>query len=153
MSDGNKILFVPFYHKEDRNFIREIESGLNGNYTVCEESEICVEEKRLLFARATACISMRFHGIAFSLYYGIPCEAICYAPKSKELMREYNLEKYCLELGISSKSCFFREFDLKDEELNMVYQMLWEEKCKENFQNASKLLKSKGEEGALCSLI
>jgi len=147
MSEGNKILFLPFFHNNDRDFIKQIEPSLYGEYKVCEENEINLEEKRLLFAGAKACISMRFHGVAFSLYQGIPCEAICYAPKATELMREVGLNDFIVRFGIRADSCFFSEFDMEDHALNAVYCKLWEPESKDRFQRASQILRSRAADG------
>lgn len=146
MMEGNRIVFLPFFHNNDRDFIKRIEPSLCGEYKVCEKNEINLEEKRLLFAGAKACISMRFHGVAFSLYHGTPCEAICYAPKTLELMREAELEDYCIKFGIRSNSCFFREFDMDDNKLIEVNDKLKNPGANERFQTASGILRNRGKD-------
>lgn len=146
IKDGYKPVFLPFFHENDRDFINHIEPLLCGDYKVCEEEELNLEEKRLLFAGAKACISMRFHGIAFSLYSGTPCEAICYAPKAVELMKEAKLDEYCVKFGIRSNSCFFREFDMDINLLMEVYEKIIRPECMTQFQKASASLKEKGKD-------
>lgn len=141
IEDGFLPVFLPFFHENDRDFIRQVVSGLHGQYRVCEENELPVEEKRLLFARAEACLSMRFHGIAFSLYYGIPCEAVCYAPKSLEMMNEAGLGNYCVQFGIRKDSCFFQEFDIDNDSLMRIYDDLLKDGIKEKFKAASEYYK------------
>lgn len=140
-------VFLPFFHNNDRDFINRIEPLLCGDYRICEENCLNIEEKRLLFASAKACISMRFHGIAFSLYCGTPCEAISYAPKALELMKDVNLENYCVEFGIRSDSCFFKEFDIDQVKLNEIYTRLFSSDTKIQFKAASKTLKEIAQKG------
>lgn len=152
MRNGNRIVFLPFFHENDRDFIKCIEPSLCGEYKVFEEEELRLEEKRLLFAEAKACISMRFHGVAFSLYHGTPCLAICYAPKTIELMREAELEDYCVEFGIRSNSCFFKEFDMDGDLLIKTYEKIKNSDSKNRFKRASGILKNKGKD-AECILL
>lgn len=142
-------VFIPFFHKNDRDFISHIEPLLCGNYRICEEDYLNIGEKRLLFAAAKACISMRFHGIAFSVFCGTPCEAICYAPKALELMKDAKLEDYCVEFGIRDDSCFFKEFDIDQVKLKEIYKRLFSIETNIQFKEASKILKENGKKGEL----
>lgn len=147
IKDGLVPIFLPFFHENDRDFISRIEPNLCGEYKVCEEYELALDEKRLLFAGAKACISMRFHGVAFSLFCGTPCEAICYAPKTTELMKDAGLSEYCVEFGIRSNSCFFREFDIDGELLMDIYEKVVRSDCMMRFRKASEYLREKGRDG------
>lgn len=116
-SYGYLNVFLPFFHNSDCQIIKSVSKKLKGRYLILDEYQIPLGAKRALFKEALACVSMRFHGIAFSLYHGTPVAAISYAPKSSRIMSENGLSEYCTEFGIRSTSCFFREFDIDEERL------------------------------------
>lgn len=135
-------VFLPFFHASDCNLIDDVKRKLNTRYLVLGEHQIPLEAKRALFKYARACVSMRFHGIAFSLYHGLPVAAISYAPKSTQLMYENNLNEYCTEFGIRSISCFFREFDINEEQLVKICDKAILENKRQPFKTAAEKLNS-----------
>lgn len=138
---GYQIVFFPFYGGSDIKFIRDVVDNTEANCLVIEENDLPIEAKRAFFSKAKACISMRFHGVAFSLFSGTPVSAISYAPKTSELLRESSLEDYFVEYGISSKSGFFREFDFDNTVLQKKCDSVILYPNIEKIRNASKLLK------------
>lgn len=134
---GYKNVFLPFYHDSDCKLIHDVQRHLEGQYLVLEEHQILLGAKRALFKDARACVSMRFHGIAFSLYHGIPVGAISYAPKSSQIMSENGLGEYCTEFGIRAVSCFFREFDIDEEQLIKICDKAIVENYRELFEKVS----------------
>ena len=134
-------VFLPFFHLSDCNLINDIVPCLKSSYYVCDENTLQLSQKRALFKYAKACVSMRFHGVAFSLYHGIPVAAIAYAPKTSKLLEEYGLSEYCTKFGIRKTSGFFEEFDLDMRELNRIIDLVVKVNDKELFERISLRLK------------
>lgn len=145
---GYKYIFVPFYDKTDVILINDIVSQLRRDCIICDGvNELSLPEKRYLFKYAKASISMRFHGIAFSLFHGTPVASISYSQKSTSLLDKAGLEKYYVEFGIEKTSSFYKEFDLNyDQFIKIVGEVLLAEN-KNDFINASKKLKTQANRG------
>lgn len=139
--NGFKIVFLPFFFGSDSFIIKkvaDIEKDI-----VFGENDLDLEEKRAIFIHASAVFSMRFHGIAFALYHGIPCTAICYAPKSVALMEEAGLEDYVVKYGIRQTDSFFEEFDLDVARLATVNTKVIFSVDKKRFLYAESVLKTR----------
>lgn len=145
-SDRNHLnVFLPFYHGTDTVLINDIVSIIKSRYIVINEDSISLEEKRALFIKAKAAISMRFHGVAFALKHGIPVLAISYAPKIGEMMKEVDLLDYTIEYGIRNTSTLFIEKDLEYDELKRKCDLVVLEDNNRKFSIASNELVKKGQ--------
>ena len=103
-----------------------------------------IDAKRALYKNATLAISMRFHSIAFAMYHAVPLIGICYAPKAKQLMKEYGLADFSIEYGIRKNEFFYEVFDIDENELDRVKQKvigMIDSSELEVFRKASKRLK------------
>lgn len=140
---GNEHLniFIPFFGKRDMEFINDLINNVKIKPIICYEYEN-IAIKRALFKHANACISMRFHGIAFSLFHGIPVAAISYSPKISELMKENNLENYYCEYGIRTSETFFEEFDLDYDKFEIICEKVVNSEDKKIFEECSYRLKN-----------
>lgn len=56
-----------------------------------------------MFENTNLVVSMRYHGIVAAIQLGIPCIAIDIYPKVRTLMKECNLEKYCIKINEYNK--------------------------------------------------
>lgn len=149
-------VFLPFFHNSDIDMIRKVTRMVNNQYMIIDEKSVRTNCKRALFKYARFAVSMRFHGIAFSLYHGTPVLGIAYSPKSERLMKDCDLEDYLIDFGISAKSGFFKEFDMDDEELLDKFSSLVNLKDNSVFKEKSVELRNKAksnEKGMLDSII
>lgn len=143
-NQGYLNVFLPFYHEGDMQFILNLKKRLTVAPIICSE-EMEIGAKRAIYKHATACISMRFHGTAFSLYHGIPVAAISYAPKTSEMMRENDLWDFYCEFGIRDTQTFFREFDIDEDELTRICNLVVSCTDRTKFEEASNRLKHESE--------
>ena len=141
-SMGYKNVFVPFYHESDVHLINDIAQNMYEPPIVVNES-VNIWIKRAIFKYAKACVSMRFHGVAFSLFHGTPVAAISYAPKTTEMLTECGLDEYCCEYGIRESQTFFKEFDLDQDRFYEISRNVLLDEAQMAFEKASIEMKRK----------
>ncbi len=144
-SMGYQNVFLPFYHINDSEFISDVVKESVSSSIVIQEEDLALWEKRALFVNAHACVSMRFHGVAFSLYHGLPVCAISYGHKTTEMMREAGLSDFLIEYGIRSTSMFYKEFDMDYDNLQSICDKVVLDSCRNSFSSAAQLFKNKAE--------
>lgn len=134
-------VFLPFFSGSDEKILERLGLDKKNGCLRLSSDSLCLEEKRAVFSSAEIAIAMRFHGIAFSLFYGLPTAAICYAPKAETLMQEAGLTDYIVKYGIRSNMFYFDEFDLDYEYLKDVISKAISQVDKSRFATASQELK------------
>ena len=143
---GYKNVFIPFNHIRDSVIINDVTSRLEGDVIAIDEYDLHLDEKRLLFKNARACVSMKFHGVAFALYFGVPVAAVAYAPKSVNIMNENGLGEYVTKFGVRKEQYFFDEFDVDDGDFDRICQLAIEQNDKDSFKRASTKLRELAKE-------
>ena len=111
-----KHALLPYNENRDTQLLQDLSKQINGPCVVCD-SCLDIEEKRLLYRFAKASVSMRFHSVMFSLYHRLPGIYLSYSDKTSDVLKEYGLEDFMLEYGISAQEDFGKEFDLDEEKL------------------------------------
>jgi len=137
-----KHVFLPFYYDMDMKIISDIVKGIDGEYVICDKAkELTIEEKRQLFKFAKACVSMRFHGVMFSLYHQTPVAIISYSNKTSDVIKEYGLQGDLIEYGIRPNADFYSEFDLQSDKLNQIISTIVMNKTQTDYATISAKLK------------
>ena len=137
-----KHVFLPFYYNMDMKIIGDIVKGIHGEYVVCDKNkQLSIDEKRMLFKLAKACVCMRFHGSMFALYQCTPLVAISYSNKTSDVIKEYGLERDMIEYGIRNNADFYSEFDLDGFKLLEIFQNVVGNRTSADYKETSRLLK------------
>jgi polysaccharide pyruvyl transferase WcaK-like protein len=99
---GWRVEFFPMELKgsgpDDRPLIREITDDLppEANWTVVDEDLPTAEHLRRV-SQCRAFVGHKTHSVIFSLTTGTPLLAIAYHPKTREFMKQFNVEENCID--------------------------------------------------------
>lgn len=140
-------VFLPFFEGTDIRMIHDIIDKANVECIVLKNTDLNLGEKRYIFKHAHTAICMRFHGVQFALYNGIPFAAVSYSPKTSNLLNECNLQMIMTEYGIDKNTCFHKEFDMDQDKFNIVVKDAINRKYIDEIKKASLTLRKKAEQG------
>lgn len=121
-------VFLPFNYNKDLVLMKDIAAGINGQYIICDKSlGLSIEDKRMLFKYARSGVFMRFHSVMFALYNCIPGVFISYSDKTSDVLTELDMESYFIEYGIKPDEDFCREFDLDEDKVISMANLIIED--------------------------
>lgn len=138
-------VFLPFNYNKDIGLLEDISKGLDAESIICDDSfSLSIEDKRMLFKYARSGVFMRFHSVMFSIYHAVPGIFISYSDKTSDVLREVELVDYFTEYGIKPDEDFYREFDLNEDRMISMANLIIEDDSifREKLEYASNYLKS-----------
>ncbi|HMS23220.1 MAG TPA: polysaccharide pyruvyl transferase family protein [Candidatus Saccharibacteria bacterium] len=96
------------------------------NKTVFFNQEISAQAQRYIISTVSACLVSRFHAMIASLSVGVPVGVIGWSHKYKEILSQFGLEKYAIDLK-----------NLNEKSLGKIYEMTKKdnEKIKSSIKN------------------
>ncbi|MCI6609530.1 MAG: polysaccharide pyruvyl transferase CsaB [Ezakiella sp.] len=134
MDDGNKVLLLPMHMSKDVPFLKQFEADIKHENLYSYFDEMSVRSLMGIIKRADAIVSMRLHGLIYSVAVETKPFALSYDPKVSGFMKDINSD-YIL--------------DVNDFDSDILYQMLVDlkkddsyiEKIREGEQLRQKLAK------------
>lgn len=121
-------VLLPFNYNKDLVLMKDIGAGIKGKCIICDKSlGLSIENKRLLFKYARSGVFMRFHSVMFALYNCIPGVFISYSDKTSDVLTELGMKSYFIEYGIKSDEDFCREFDLDENKVISMANLIIED--------------------------
>ncbi len=94
----NEIRPVEGYHPDDRFICRILNKEINNPDRCFYISDYhSAEEIKSVIGQADLAVASRFHSLIFALSQGIPCLAISWSHKYRELFRLFDMEKFVVE--------------------------------------------------------
>ena len=99
---GLRVYFFPMELKntppDDRRLIKEITDGLNNKEMIYVfDQDMTTEEHIREVAKCRMFLGHKTHSTIFSMATGTPLVGIAYHPKTREFMRQFNCEEYCID--------------------------------------------------------
>ena len=118
-----KLTFLPFCLGSDEKIIKDVmkDSNLSDSEVLTYGKDFKIEEIDEIFSQYRIGLCMRFHSIVLAIRNLVPCIGICYDHKSWQLLEESNLDFIGLKYGIRIGQFWNKEFDIDDNELEMIY--------------------------------
>jgi polysaccharide pyruvyl transferase WcaK-like protein len=86
-------VFIQDLHEK---FVAEVPKSLHNRLVIETASDL--QQMIAQLAHGSLAITSRFHGLIFSFLLGIPALAVSYHDKMRELMKDFGLDKFCLDL-------------------------------------------------------
>lgn len=108
----NKVLLLPMHLSQDIDVLKEIESKIDSKNLFCYYEEMSVRTLMGIISYAQTVVSMRLHGLIYSVSVGTKPLALSYDPKVDSFMKEIN-SKYILDVNNFSS----------DEFLSLLYEI------------------------------
>lgn len=139
-------VLLPFNGNKDTYLLKALKEMIAGNCMLCDEN-IDIDDKRLLYKYAKTSVSMRFHSVMFSIYNELPGLFLSYSDKTSDVIKEFGLDEYLLEYGISAEEDFQKEFDFQENALlELANSVMAKIDDREKVIKASNMLKSMAKE-------
>ena len=104
LRECNKEVFLIYHSNDDKNLCKQLKMHFSNDemVNVLERDFSCFEFERIV-KRFDFLIASRYHSIVHSYKQGVPCIALGWAVKYKELLELFGQERYLID--ISSANC------------------------------------------------
>lgn len=98
MDDGNKVLLLPMHMSKDVPFLKQFEADIKHENLYSYFDEISVRCLMGIIKKADAIVSMRLHGLIYSVAVETKPFALSYDPKVNGFMKDINSD-YILDVN------------------------------------------------------
>lgn len=146
MDDGHKVLLLPMHLSKDTDVLKKLESRLKHENLYSYYDEMSVRTLMGIISAAKEVMSMRLHGLIYSVAVETKPFALSYDPKVDGFMKDIGSE-YIVDINSFTADELYEKIDAFEKDENYIDDISRDEKKRQSLarQNAEEVLKILGD--------
>ena len=146
MDDGHKVLLLPMHLSKDTDVLKKLESKLKHENLYAYYDEMSVRTLMGIISAAKEVMSMRLHGLIYSVAVETNPFALSYDPKVDGFMKDIGSE-YIVDINSFTADELYEKIDTFEKDENYIDDISRDEKKRQSLarQNAEEVLKILGD--------
>ena len=146
MDDGHKVLLLPMHLSKDTDVLKKLESKLKHENLYSYYDEMSVRTLMGIISKAKEVMSMRLHGLIYSVAVETKPFALSYDPKVDGFMKDIGSE-YIVDINSFTADELYEKIDAFEKDEDYIDDISRDEKKRQSLarQNAEEVLKILGD--------